>query len=305
MNKKIFCISLRLIVGLIFIFSAIVKLFPAEILEIAIVETGLMSWALAPFVARLLIAFELFLGIVLITGLYPRLIIKVSLATLLIFTVYLLIILLTQGNQDNCNCFGMLFFMTPFESVLKNIILIILLLISLRLSSINKWRFSLITLISIGIISIVASFVSAPIILRSDFPVPGQINYALNFDLIYNNPDTEEPEVNLKEGKWILVFLSTSCKQCVVAGYRLSVINNSIKNLPLYFFINGDDEGIKEFHFQTKTRDIPYSNIKAQPMVYYTGGRLPTFFWIEDGVLVNQTGTYNFTGNDIINWLKN
>lgn len=240
----------------------------------------------------------------LISGVYPKIINKLTLLSLVLFSLYLLLIWIFQGNKDNCNCFGTFFTMTPVQSILKNLILIVLMVFVSRLTSkeaIKKYQ--RIIFISIIIVSLLASFLLSPIILKSGFPEPGQINYEMNFDPIYNSPDTQTPEYDLTQGKWIIVFVSSSCEHCIIAGYKFSVIKSKIPDIKLYFFINGTDADVEEFHFLTKTRDIPYSIMLAKPMVALTGAILPSILWLDNGYVVNKTGIYNFTEKEIENWL--
>lgn len=303
---KVLLVILRLLTGLLFIFSAYVKLFPIELTEVAIVETGIIGWGLAPIAARLLVGFELFLGLMLITGLYPRFFLRLSLLTLIVFTIYLLFILIFQGNNTNCNCFGLMYAMTPVQSIIKNSILIciLLLIIFFRKSSKKQWKFRLPAIILVAVVSLTFVFISSPFIIGTNKAAQNELNYSMDFSLIYDDPDADQPSVDLTEGKQIIVFLSSSCPHCIVAGYKFHVMKKRNKSLPVYFFINGDEQDIMDFHFKTKSDNILYSTIQARTLIAMAGTRLPAIFWLDDGVVVNNQNYFEIDEKEINEWLK-
>ncbi len=304
MKGKIITISLRILTGLLFIASAFLKLYPAEILEVAIVETRLIGWTLAPFAARLLIGFEFFLGVMLITGLFSNFVTQLSIVTLTGFTFYLAILLAVQGNSSNCNCFGMAFEMTPVESIIKNACLLLILLYLFKKQTPFKWRFSLLSTILIGIASIGAAFALAPIIVGGYKPSPDELNVRMELELVYEDPEAEIPSVELREGKWIAVFLSATCRHCIVAGYKLHVIKSKNPEIPIYILINGELDKIERFHYLTKSKNIPYSEIDRLALLQLVGTRLPSIIWLEDGVVVNKTTIYGISEKSILEWLN-
>ncbi len=303
---KILSIIARAIAGGFFIFSAIVKLYPTAILEVAIVETGLISWPLVPYAARLLIGFELFLGLLLISGFYSRLTIKISIATLIFFTIYLGVILIVQGNQENCNCLGMQYEMTPLQSIIKNIFLVLALLFSHKYAPETRWKYSLFIVIALFVMSLITPFVLSKIYIYTESPAP--VNKTLNFEATEDIKIISSDSINIEEGKWVIGLMSTSCPHCIVAGYKLSVINNSIDNLPVFFYIVGTDEGLESFHFSTKTRDIPYSIINIlDALKLFSTNKLafPGIYFVENGTIKYRASTNSFTESDIKDWLSN
>ncbi len=303
---KIILIILRILVGFLFIFSAYVKLFPVEIIEVAIVETGLIGWTLAPFAARVLVGIELFLGIMLMSGFYEKLILKLSISMLSIFTVYLLLLLIFQGNNTNCNCFGLYLTMTPVESIIKNCFLIIILVFVFfkrrKFLKTSKLKFPF--TIIIGIISLVLVFIFVPVVISTNHYSGDELNYKLNFDLIYDDPGADQPQINLESGKHCIVFLSSSCPHCIVAGYKFHVLKQKHHDLPVFFFINGDEDDIRDFHFKTRSEHIPYAHIKAGTLIILAGNKLPAVFWLENGTVVNKVGYYDIDEQEMIEWAE-
>lgn len=115
--------ALRILIGALFIFSAVAKLYPIEAFEKQLVDLGFASWKTAPFFSRAIIGFEAFLGIAFFQKNYLRsFIIPATTGLLIVFCVHLsYVIYTTGGNAGNCGCFGQLLPMTPIEALLKNI----------------------------------------------------------------------------------------------------------------------------------------------------------------------------------------
>jgi hypothetical protein len=123
-TKQKLILALRLVIGVLFIFSAVAKLYPIEAFEKQLVDLGFASWASAPFLSRAIIGFEAFLGIAFFQKNYVRSIIIPATSFLLIaFCAHLsYVIYTTGGNSGNCGCFGQLLPMTPIEALVKNIL---------------------------------------------------------------------------------------------------------------------------------------------------------------------------------------
>jgi len=302
---KIAKLLLSIIVGLVFIISAFVKLFPVELFEVAAVETGLVGWMLAPFAARAVIGFEFFIGMMLILGFYRRFFVKISLFTLGIFTAYLIYLFFTEGNSSNCNCFGLAYAMTPLQSMVKNLILALMLALVLWKSKpAQRKRYKLVLSIVAGIISMVIPYIFAPIIIGVTGYNADKINYTLDFAAIYEDPDAAHPEVNLGEDKHIVLFLSSSCQHCIVAAYKFSVMKSRYPEMPVFLFINGDDNDIREFHFKSKSGNMPFAHIKAGTLIYLAGNRLPAILWLDDGMVVKKQNYFEISEDEILQWLE-
>ncbi|MBK7867253.1 MAG: DoxX family protein [Ignavibacteriales bacterium] len=114
---------LRIFLGAMFLFSGISKLFPIEAFEVVTWQQGLVSLELAPYFSRLMISFEILLGVLFLVGYKMRkFTLPASLFLLAVFTIYLFVIELSGKGRENCGCFGELIPMTGIESILKNIV---------------------------------------------------------------------------------------------------------------------------------------------------------------------------------------
>ncbi len=131
--------TLRIVVAVLFIISALAKLSKGHLLDspyfaISTFEVKQLypmgfSESFAPYFSRTLIGIELALGLLLLQRNYLRkFIIPVTTLLLLVFITHLsYVTFLSGGNSGNCGCFGELIPMTPIQAILKNIVAVALL----------------------------------------------------------------------------------------------------------------------------------------------------------------------------------
>ena len=117
----------RVLLGILFLFSATAKLIGIDAFEIYVFGFGWFSLGTSFVLARLVIAAEYSLGLLLILNFFPVLAFSGSIAMLTGFTLFLCILMLA-GNRDNCHCFGELIDIEPSESIVKNLVMLLLLL---------------------------------------------------------------------------------------------------------------------------------------------------------------------------------
>lgn len=113
----------RIVVSILFLVSAVSKMFPIWMFEKQLVDLGICGWCDAPYFSRLLIALEAAIGIAILQRHFlKRFVIPVTAFLLVAFCVHLSIEMVKHGAMNgNCGCFGQLIPMTPLEAVIKNI----------------------------------------------------------------------------------------------------------------------------------------------------------------------------------------
>ena len=134
LSKNYIAWSLRIIVAVLFVLSALAKLSKGHLLDspyfaISTFEVKQLypmgfSEGFAPFFSRTLIGIELALGLLLLQNNWLRkFIVPVTTLLLLVFIGHLsYVTFLSGGNSGNCGCFGELLPMTPIEAIIKNIV---------------------------------------------------------------------------------------------------------------------------------------------------------------------------------------
>ena len=142
-NKQVVTI-LRILISLLFLVSALAKLYPVPIIGITkIFEEGQLipmgfSSDLAPYVSRIIIGIEFFIAIAILQKNYlKKIILPFSIGLISVFTIHLSYQFFT-GDNDNCGCFGELIPMTPIEAIIKNILTLIILFFINKNISFNK-----------------------------------------------------------------------------------------------------------------------------------------------------------------------
>lgn len=118
---------MKLLVGAVFIVSALSKLVTVDSFEMYVYSFGLFPMVACFYLSRILIAAEVVLGIALVSHRNHRFTTIMSLLFLLFFVCFLVYAQLI-GRTDSCHCFGELLPFNPVQSLLKNAVLILALL---------------------------------------------------------------------------------------------------------------------------------------------------------------------------------
>jgi uncharacterized membrane protein YphA (DoxX/SURF4 family) len=181
--------------------SGIAKLFPIWAFEKQMVDLGITSWYVAPYLARLIIAFEIAIGIsILQPHFLKRIVIPATIFMLVAFCVHLSIEMFKRGAMNgNCGCFGQLIPMTPLEAFIKNIITIgLLVYLFFNVSEKEKGRNKFIYLVLIYLASALMMFMFFPFCPYKspgdEMPAPQSAGYTT---LPGNSSDTNQKELPL------------------------------------------------------------------------------------------------------------
>lgn len=165
--KKVIGFAINSLVGTIFIVSALAKLFPIELFEYTIVDTTFIGWKLSAFVARIIVAIELSLGIMLVFSYQASKTIKLTITVLIIFSIYLMVQFFGTKSNSDCGCMGQLLSLTPLQGLIKNILLIGLLVVAKQLLVDYRFNFRFITPL-LFVLSILTIFIVNPIVWQSE-----------------------------------------------------------------------------------------------------------------------------------------
>lgn len=116
----------RIIISILFLVSAVAKMFPIWAFEKQMVDLGIASWTSAYYLTRFIIAAEIAIGILILQKHYlKKVVIPATIGLLTVFCIHLTIEMVKHGAMNgNCGCFGQLIPMTPLEAFIKNILTI-------------------------------------------------------------------------------------------------------------------------------------------------------------------------------------
>lgn len=307
--KKNLSILLSISIGLLFIVSAVSKIYPMEPFEYLFVDAGVASWKTAPYLARIFVGIELFLGLLLIFNIaLRRFTIKFAVFLLSLFIVYLIYKIIMDGNTGNCGCFGEYIVMSPLQGIFKNCMLLVacFCLYVFTEANFKNTRFKSVFILVLFVSSMAIGFFVYSIDFKfaksKDFSI---VNYKLPLEFMYGEKQNEKPKIDLLKGKHIIAFLSLSCPHCKIAAQKIHVINNKNPAIPFYIALNGDKEKEGKFLEYTHTEDIPHHLfLGPKEWIQIAGISLPIIMYVENSVVVKKFNGLELDQTDIETWLS-
>ncbi len=279
MKKENISWLLRIVISVLFIVSAVAKLYPSPYFAISTFEVKQLyplgfSEGFAPYFSRVLIGIEFALGIsILLKDYLKKITIPATILLLAVFIIHLTYTTFLSGNSGNCGCFGELIPMTPVEAIIKNIIAIGLLIWLFKLLPADgKSNFWLLK--SVGLGCVLALFMVAPMksstttIDNSNFKEEENIGTVIDTSLSTVLPTIEkaidsvnkikeevkidEPTAkksgfanffpNIDKDKKILCFFAPGCDHCQETAKQLTEMKRKDKSFPEVYIIFMDEE---------------------------------------------------------------
>ena len=295
--------ALKVLLGLVFIVSAVLKVVDMDRFEIYVYSYHFFSLNFSFLAARATIILELVLGIGLISNSLHKLYWWGSMAMLLSYTL-LLIYALAIGRSDSCHCFGDYLQLNPKQSLLKNGFLMLLFLLIYRMKE-RETPFRWLLLCLAIMVSTIGVFVVSP-------PDNYTQNYNSDQNLqveLFDEALNEAPldALNLREGKKVICFFSTSCEYCQMAAQKLSLMQQFYGFPPenITFVFMGTEEGVTEFY--EKTESVAYGYLLYDDVVKLlkiSNGNFPTIVFMDNGEVVHEYGFRNMREEEIKAFLK-
>ncbi len=284
----------KVLVGLTFIASALLKCNSIDEFELYIFSLNLFSLNLSALVARLVIGAEIVMGVGYMANIYHKQLYYTLLAALVGFTLFLTY-LLVVGNEDNCHCFGDLVDMSPLESIAKNVVIIALLYLS---RNTPRWdslvgqfcdtslfeRNKRYLLFAICLL-VAIPFVRYPhhsMFFGRGTSVKG-VNREINVEL-FNSFLELNPQLKWGEECKILAFYGTHCKHCKLSAKMLAQIvkRNDLPLDAIHLLFWGNDEGVETFLSEANAESLDYSLIHPKVLLEITNGEIPTLLLYDD-----------------------
>ena len=295
-------LTLRLLLGVFFVGTAVLKLMSIDSFEIYIYSLGLFSYTWTTFFSRLLIFIELLIGINLMLKICFKRIWWLTMLMMAGFTLFLVYAAIFR-NDSNCHCFGSLVELNPTQSIFKNIITIALLLFIRNEKSHNykpvlkKWLVA---------ITIVASFVVSFVLLPMDIIYNKIYSEKENVNTVaFYESMSDSTFVDLQHGRYLINYALAGCKYCRIGAEKLTLMvdRHGIPHDRIKFIIGGSDEAIDRFIESTGTSDYEHWKIPAPEFMAITYGKFPLYVLIEDGKVV-KAGDFRILDDEIIESLK-
>ena len=294
---------LRLLIGAIFITTAILKLLSIDEFELYIYSFGIFNYISVTVLARLVIAFEFLLGIFLLLKQFYKPVWWLMQLTLTGFTLFLIYVALFR-NDTNCHCFGDFIELNPLHSIIKNVITMALLLF-IRKESDYQFRFKKLVIGICFTIGIIVPFIVFPMdALYNKFRHPKEPINIVSFEKLQQ--DTTLKEFNIEQGNYLLAFYISKCKFCKLSMKKVNAIVNKyqLDISRIKIFICGDDNAVDEFKKETGALDYHFFQISPILAIDITYGHFPTFALISNQEVKNCVDLRGIEEEDIVRFLQ-
>lgn len=298
MQRKVARI-LAVIVGLLFVFSAVSKLVTIGTFEVLLIEQGLAgSRPVAGYLGRFLIAVELFLGIGLCRRALLRRVFMPATAVMLVgFSIYLLHVGFVQGSAEDCGCFGGVLEMSPLSALVKNVVMLGMLgyaWAKSRPDPEGRWKL----IVAMGACSFLAVFAFSPV-RRPVGKAEATGEPRPEFVEIQQLADSED--FRLLEGEVLVALLSPGCDHCRVVARELGEFaRTSPPAPPIYFVFLGEADLVPEFFASTNT-DFPHVVSPPEVFLKLIGTAPPRVYRLREGRVVTYWDEENFSRKKLRN----
>ena len=290
--------ALKVLLGLVFVVSAVLKVVDMDKFEIYVYSYHFFSLNASFFVARMAIVLELVLGLGLISHCFHKLMWWGSMAMLGGYTL-LLMYALVMGRTDSCHCFGDFLQLDPKQSLIKNGVLMLLFLLIYRMES-WKTPFRWLIFFLIIMASTIGVFVaSPPDNLTSNFDPEQNLQTEL-FDAMLD--DAPLDSLHLREGKQVVCVFSTGCDYCQMAARKLSLMQQ-FYGFPadrITYVFMGNEESMAKFYDQSESvsyRGVLYSDVVR--LLKAINGKFPVIVLLDNGQVVREYGYRNMKEEEI------
>ncbi len=294
---RLFYVLITIATGGLFLYSAYTKLFPSiQSFEYTIVEFTHVSLLVAKITARFFVSIEAAFGFLMVIHFlgYRKWVVKGALWLTVVFSIFLIYLWISAGNNVNCGCFGDNIFMKPSVSLLKNAFLIFILWLLNRQSFGFDYKWTRITapVLLVAIVSSVYIF------------LPVYEIYRLDFKPLYTQDKQFVPAIDLTRGKYVISFLSQSCGHCRKAATAMGKMKQKNPAIPFYMVIGGVESDLTSFWKETQSQNIRYTRLKKESFLKITGGVFPQIYLVSNGMVEESINYPELDQKLIEKWMK-
>ena len=299
---RVVALVLRMALGALFIVSAIAKLIGIDRFEIYIFSFNLLPLTWSMMAARLVIVAELLVGIGLMANIAKRLVDTCALLMLVCFTLFLGYAALS-GRTDSCQCMGGLVEFDPLQSIAKNAVLLLLLVVAMGARP-WSWRPRWFVWLPVVLAPTVTVFVlSAP-----DNWLFGPSDEIYNAEQLDSAiaPDGELAPLKLAEGRHAVAFLSPGCQFCRMADEKLTHIcrRNGLDSTAFVYIIPAADSTVAPLTLDTVSFIRPGHLVPPMTFALITYGQRPMLMLMENGKVTATCHYRNINEKQIVDFLK-
>lgn len=291
--KRITGFILLLALSGVFFYSAYSKIYSENAFDNfqwTFLDLGINSIIASGVIARFMIGMEVLLGLFLLCHIFlKQFTYRAVIAILMVFIVYLLIVILKQGNSGNCGCFGDKLAMKPLTAIWKNLAMIAVTVLLMYIYPVKPYKHQEYVCLIIGMVAFASPYIISPLYTGSD---PEKNGKAINLDPLYQY--TPAPQVDLRKGKHIIAFMSLTCPHCKKAAYLLQIIHHEHPGYPIFIVLDGADMFQKPFFDETHAEAVPHLYFHhTEDFMQMAGPSVPSIYWVNNGI-IEYKSTYAY-----------
>lgn len=304
--KRIFGFIILLALSAVFFYSAYSKIYSDNAFDNfqwSFLDLGIDSVLISGIIARLMIGFEFLLGLFLLFHIFlRRFTYPAIIAVLSLFIVYLLIVIVKQGNVGNCGCFGDKLAMKPLTAIWKNVAMIAATLLLMLIYPVKPYKYQEYLSLIVAAIAFTTPFLLNNIYTGTE---PEPYSKPIDLSLLYKY--SPAPSVELRTGKHIIAFMSLTCPHCKKAAYLLQIIHHEHPDFPIFMVLDGSDHFRKQFFDETHSEQVPHLFYQhTKEFSELAGPGVPSIYWVNNGVIEYKSvyAYYQLDPKFMEQWLK-
>jgi uncharacterized membrane protein YphA (DoxX/SURF4 family) len=292
----------RILLGAVFMLSSIAKLSSMEGFELYIFSFSFAPFDLCSLAARFVVIAEFILGAFLLLRIFIRpvnLITAISLAGFSVFLLWRVI----SGDEESCHCMGDLVDMNPVQSLIKNIILAILLVLGWK-SAPKVYKYPKLLPISVITLVSIAVFMMSP----PDFYFR---NSSESNDLSAEAFRPVTDSLNLSEGRRIVCFYSATCEHCRHCASKMAGIirrhDIAVDSVSVIFMQTHEnqDSVVTEFYRNNgEGLELRYSTLHPYTFLPLTNGAMPIVILMDEGEPVREYDYISIDEKEIASFMR-
>lgn len=294
---------LKIGLGLVFVVSAVLKLFDMDQFELYIYSYHFFSLNVSFLAARAAIIVELVLGVGLLANVFHKIMWWGSVLMLIGYTG-LLLYAMHLGRTDNCHCFGDVLRFNPAQSILKNVALMVLFVLVYR---VKEWRFkgrwlALLAVVTGCIATVFA--INPPDFFLSSHDDAHNLQVSL-FQEALQDPPLDSLELN--HGRKVVGIFSSGCDVCKTTAKKLSLMQSYYHFPPqnITYIFMGSPESVELFFEESESaryQYVVYDDLKR--LLKINNGMFPLLVLMQDGKPVHEYGLRDMKEDEMKNFFE-
>ncbi len=267
----------RIIIGLVFIVAGAAKAMDLNFFYYVLKTFPLgFSDPMLLWLARVFIALEIILGTALLFNIWPRLVLPVTFAVVLVFltvTTWNLV----GGLSEDCGCFGKLVRLNPAVEIIVELILLFITFVAWRFTlpggSTGRFKTALIGA------AIVVGF-GLPFLFPESRP---KVFAKEGIGSYVGDLKPEHLKADLTKGDYLLALIETDCEHCQAAMPRLNTLAKSHATPKLVAVCPNSPEELAALKSKMPV-DFPVGFVPVRKFLLLNP-EIPALLWVREGVV--------------------